>query len=129
MAFEPFFDLCSLICFIYVIDARGIFNRKMPKIFIYQNLVFFFYSNEHLPIHVHVRKDNRQMRVVLIISNGEVSSWKIVKERGFRPFKSQDLKRVEFVIKNYGIDIVQKWMDFFVLNKVIKFEVIEKHEK
>jgi hypothetical protein len=28
----------------------------MPTIFIRNGFRFFFYSNEHLPIHVHVRK-------------------------------------------------------------------------
>ncbi|MBO4525751.1 MAG: DUF4160 domain-containing protein [Bacteroidales bacterium] len=28
----------------------------MPKIFEYFGFVFFFYSNEHEPIHVHVVK-------------------------------------------------------------------------
>jgi len=26
----------------------------MPKLYEYLGLIFFFYSNEHLPIHVHV---------------------------------------------------------------------------
>ncbi|MBC8005509.1 MAG: DUF4160 domain-containing protein [Verrucomicrobia bacterium] len=27
----------------------------MPKIFEYLGFVFFFYSNDHKPLHVHVR--------------------------------------------------------------------------
>lgn len=32
----------------------------MPKIFEYFGFVFFFYSNEHEPIHVHVMRGDRQ---------------------------------------------------------------------
>lgn len=101
----------------------------MPKIFIYKNIVFFFYSNEHLPIQVHVRKDNRQMRVELCLDEGEVKYWIISKEKGFRTLKKQDVLKVNFVLKEHGDRIVQKWMDFFVLNKVIKFETINPNGK
>jgi hypothetical protein len=101
----------------------------MPKLFIYKNIIFFFYSNEHLPIHVHVRKDNRQMRVQLTIINGKLTSWHILKERGFRALTKRDIKNVDFVMKRHGEKIIQKWMDFFVFNKVIKFEMISTHEK
>ena len=30
----------------------------MPKIYEYLGLIFFFYANEHLPIHVHDRLQN-----------------------------------------------------------------------
>lgn len=33
----------------------------MPKIFEYLGFVFFFYSNEHEPIHVHVIHGDRQL--------------------------------------------------------------------
>ena len=32
----------------------------MPKIFEYFGLIFFFYSNEHEPIHVHVMKNGQE---------------------------------------------------------------------
>jgi hypothetical protein len=64
------------------------------------------------------------MRVELYIDSGEVRFWIISKEKGFRPLKKQDISKVNFVLKEHGDRIVQKWMDFFVLNKIIKFEII-----
>ncbi|MBR3578817.1 MAG: DUF4160 domain-containing protein [Bacteroidales bacterium] len=32
----------------------------MPKIFEYFGLIFYFYSNEHEPIHVHVQHGDRR---------------------------------------------------------------------
>lgn len=46
----------------------------MPKIFEYFGYVFFFYSNEHEPIHVHVIHGERQLIYELILENGELKS-------------------------------------------------------
>ena len=32
----------------------------MPEIFEYFGLIFYFYSNEHDPIHVHVKKGDKE---------------------------------------------------------------------
>ena len=43
----------------------------MPKIFEYFGFVFFFFSNEHEPIHVHVVKGELAMVFELVLMNGE----------------------------------------------------------
>jgi len=40
-----------------------IFTDITPTLFIVFGLRFFFYSNEHLPIHVHVRNADGEARV------------------------------------------------------------------
>ena len=37
-----------------LIFAENKSKRYMPKIFEYFGFIFYFYSNEHEPIHVHV---------------------------------------------------------------------------
>ena len=44
----------------------------MPKIYEYLGLVFFFYANEHLPIHVHISKENLESKAELIIEDGKL---------------------------------------------------------
>ena len=44
----------------------------MPKIFEYFGFVFFFYSNEHEPIHVHVLHGECESIFELIMMNGEL---------------------------------------------------------
>ncbi|MES1220944.1 MAG: DUF4160 domain-containing protein [Bacteroidota bacterium] len=34
----------------------------MPKIFQYLNYIIRFYTNDHLPIHVHVEIQQREMK-------------------------------------------------------------------
>ena len=41
----------------------------MPEIYEYFGLVFYFFSNEHDPIHVHVKKGDRETIFELIIYN------------------------------------------------------------
>ncbi len=48
----------------------------MPKIYEYLGFVFYFYSNEHEPIHVHVTKAEREIIFELIMANGQLSEIK-----------------------------------------------------
>ena len=51
----------------------------MPKIYEYFGFIFYFYSNEHEPIHVHVSLGDKESIFDLIMSNGELI--KIMSER------------------------------------------------
>ena len=44
----------------------------MPKIFEYFGFIFYFYSNEHEPIHVHVLHGGKESIFELIMMNGEL---------------------------------------------------------
>jgi len=44
----------------------------MPKIFEYFGIVFYFYSNEHEPIHVHVTTGDCETIFELIMEDGEL---------------------------------------------------------
>lgn len=44
----------------------------MPKIFEYFGFIFYFYSNEHEPIHVHVIHGGAESVFDLILMNGEL---------------------------------------------------------
>lgn len=48
----------------------------MPEIFRMFGMKFFFYSNDHLPIHVHVRKGNGEAKFgvepVILIESKEM---------------------------------------------------------
>ena len=44
----------------------------MPKIYEYFGFVFYFYSNEHEPIHVHVIHNQQETIFELILQNGSL---------------------------------------------------------
>ena len=55
----------------YICTVKTIKNRKiMPKIFEYFGFIFYFYSNEHEPIHVHVLHGGKESIFDLIMMTG-----------------------------------------------------------
>ena len=59
----------------------------MPKIFEYFGFVFFFYSNEHEPIHVHVTHKGCQSIFELIMDNGILTEIRMREKAGEEPPK------------------------------------------
>jgi hypothetical protein len=48
-------------------------SSGMPKVYEYLGLIFFFYANEHLPIHVHVSLAEFESKIELKYENGILS--------------------------------------------------------
>ncbi|MGN7888897.1 DUF4160 domain-containing protein [Dyadobacter endophyticus] len=76
----------------------------MPTVLYINGFRFFFYLNEHEPIHIHVEKANCEARIVL------VPEIVISYNRGF---KKKELRSIiDIVVCNYG-KIIQAWQDTF----------------
>jgi hypothetical protein len=75
----------------------------MPTILIKNGFRFFFYSNEHLPIHVHIEKDNKTAKFNL-------ENVELVKSRGFN---AQDLKAIRIIISDNVEFFKDKWNEYF----------------
>ena len=101
----------------------------MPKIYEYLGLVFFFYANEHLPIHVHISKENLESKAELIIEDGKLVKIKFIKVKSRRPLGEVDLRNAEKFIEKYHALIINKWTTFFILNKRVACEIINKKIK
>jgi hypothetical protein len=98
----------------------------MPKIFEYLGILFFFYSNEHEPIHVHGKKGEFESKAEFYIVNGEISEIKITNIKGSKPLNGKDLKDFEIFLEKYSGKIVEKWINYFVYHKDVEFEKITK---
>lgn len=101
----------------------------MPKIYEYFGFIFFFFSNEHEPIHVHVIKAGNQTVFDLILMNGELVDIKRRVEHGYIPLGEKDASVAETFIKAYYRNIVEKWKNFFVLKKQVRCTQITKKVK
>lgn len=44
----------------------------MPKLYEYFGLIIMFYANEHEPVHVHGKYQDRESRAEIIVVNGEI---------------------------------------------------------
>ena len=72
----------------------------MPKIFEKDGFKFFFYSNEHKPIHVHVRYGGGE--AVCYIEN-------FVELRESQGLKVRELSRAEQLAQEHQQLIIEKW--------------------
>jgi hypothetical protein len=99
--------------------------KIMPKIFEYFGFIFFFYSNEHEPIHVHVTHQGCQSIFELIMQNGELAEIRVREKAGEDPLPSKDQKIAEAFIKKYSKNIIAKWVKFFVMRQAVKSTTIK----
>ncbi|WP_299667377.1 DUF4160 domain-containing protein [uncultured Polaribacter sp.] len=76
----------------------------MPTLFRAFGLRFFFYSNEHIPIHVHVRNADGEAKFDI-----ETMEW--VKNKGL---KNKDLKLAESLIEENKDLIISAWSNYFI---------------
>ncbi|MGB0999552.1 MAG: DUF4160 domain-containing protein [Flavobacteriales bacterium] len=75
----------------------------MPTILRADGFRFFFYSNEHLPIHIHIEKDNKTAKFNL-------ESIELVKSRGFNASELQEIRK----LVNENVTLFKhKWNEYF----------------
>lgn len=77
----------------------------MPEIFRQHGFLFYFFSREHEPIHVHVR------------GNGGIAKF-VYTEKGFElleyaNIKQNDLKKISEAIDENEDIIVKRWDEYF----------------
>ena len=94
--------------------------RFMPKIFEYFGFIFYFYSNEHEPIHVHVIHGGKESIFDLILMNGELSDIHVREKNGAEQLSEKDKRTAKEFIKKYHKNIINKWVKFFVLKQAVR---------
>lgn len=101
----------------------------MPKLYEYFGLIVMFYANEHDPVHVHGKCQGREMQAELVIIDGLVQEIRFLPQAGRQSLSDSELRYFEELVNIKAADIVQKWIDFFVLHKKITAEVISRRLK
>lgn len=76
----------------------------MPTIFRKDGYQFLFYSNEHRPIHVHVRYGGGE---AVFIVEGEVEL------RESQGLKVRELSKAQMLAEENREAIIQKWHEYF----------------
>jgi len=74
----------------------------MPELFRMFGMKFFFYSLEHLPIHIHVRNADGTAKF-------EIEPLRLVESKGM---KIKDLTLAEALIMEKKEEIITKWQSF-----------------
>lgn len=75
----------------------------MPTLFILFGFRFFFWSNEHDPIHVHISKGESEAKF-------NVENIELVENFGF---KKNELKMIESILEENRDIIIARWKEYF----------------
>ena len=99
----------------------------MPQIYRYFGLIFYFWSNDHLPAHIHVTDSTRERECIfdLIMENSILIEMRMrtdVKP----PLKSEEINSAKAFISVYYPQIIKKWFEFYICGKEIKPITIKK---
>ena len=108
----------------YRVRYKIFLHLRMPKIYNYLGFIFFFYSNEHLPIHCHVQKGDKEVKAEIEFIDGKPSV-RFLKIRSKEIFDQKDLNKIKTFINTHAQQIVNKWRDFFILGKSPNFEKVK----
>ena len=98
----------------------------MPKIFEYFGFIFYFYSNEHEPIHVNVIHSGRESIFDIIMMDGALLAISVREKKGAEPLTEKDKRTAEEFIRKYHKNIIEKWIKFFVLKQSVRSTNIKK---
>lgn len=98
----------------------------MPKIFEYFGLIFFFYANEHLSIHVHISYAEYESKIEIEYENGKLKTLKATEVKARKPVSDKHLKEAIKFVEEYHERIVEKWTAFFVKNTKVSCEIINE---
>jgi len=75
----------------------------MPEIFRFNNIRFFFFSQDHEPVHVHIRQAGR---IVIIV----IDSLEVKNNKGFR---SNEIRLLQNKVKEHADLIKEMWHEHF----------------
>ena len=88
-----------------------------------------FYANEHEPVHVHGKCQGRESKAELFVLDGLVDEIRYLAVAGREPLTIREMQYFREIVSARSDDIVNKWIDFFVLHKSIKSERINERLK
>ncbi len=75
----------------------------MPTILRKFGYRFFFYSNEHLPVHIHIEKESKTAKFNL-------ETFELMRSR---KFKANELKEIRKLIEENEELFKHKWHEYF----------------
>lgn len=75
----------------------------MPTLFYLFGFRFFFWSNEHEPVHVHISKAESEAKY-------NVLTMELVYNHGF---KKNELRMIESIIEENKDVIIERWKEVF----------------
>jgi len=75
----------------------------MPSVLRIRGFRFFFFSNEHLPKHIHIEKQNSYAKINLV-------NLELIENIGFN---SKELKEIMKIVELHRSDFIKAWDEYF----------------
>ena len=75
----------------------------MPSVLRIKGFRFFFFSNEHLPKHIHIEKQNSYAKINLV-------NLELIENIGFN---SKELKEIMKIVELHRSDFIKAWDEYF----------------
>ncbi|NBC58815.1 MAG: DUF4160 domain-containing protein [Bacteroidetes bacterium] len=76
----------------------------MPTVLRIKGFRFFFYTNEHLPVHIHVEKENKTAKFNLEPILELVYS---------RKFKASEISEMRKIVSDNQEFLIHQWNEYF----------------
>ncbi len=76
---------------------------KMPTVFREKGYRFFFFSNEHEPIHIHIEKGDKYAKI-------DVISLELINSKNI---SSRELKNLIKTVESNREKIMEAWNEYF----------------
>lgn len=99
-----------------------------PTLYEWQGIRFTFFANDHEPVHIHCIYNEFESICEFLLSNGKVIDLKWRSVEGSHQLPSTQKKMALRLVKKYKYEIIDKWMDFFILKKQVKLKRIHSKE-
>ena len=75
----------------------------MPTVFVAFGFTFRFYSNDHVPMHIHVLKDGHKAKYSLF-------PVELVENNGFKP---AEIRLIGSIVEERREEMIECWNKFF----------------
>jgi len=85
-----------------------------------------FYSNDHKPVHIHVKHGECENKLEFIYLNGKLQDVLVKPVKRKKGLSESKLKDALTFVKVKELDISDKWFNFFAKNKKPVCEKITK---
>jgi len=101
----------------------------MPTLYKYLGLSFYFWSNEHLPVHIHIKKAEKAIIAIFVMDDGKLVDIKFRKQPGVELLSPADVAEAKKLLYAKQEIILNRWMDYYIKNKNFKTITITKRIK
>ena len=101
----------------------------MPKLYQYLGISFYFWANEHLPVHIHITKGDREMIAKFEMEKGKLVNIVFERKRNKKILTPAELSAAKKLLEVKHQLIINRWMDYYIKNKDFKTVVITKRIK